>query len=425
MNLLLVDDQPNVLASLLSAINWQEIGISDVYAASSVLTAKEILRSKQIQILVTDIEMPVESGLSLIRWIREAGMQIECILLTSHADFFYAKQAIALEVFEYIVQPAKKEDILRAVENAQMRIYRRLEVEHLTKLNETTSNLQNAIIRQMFEQWPDNPSKHDAGDGLEQCIRQINDLGIACTPNSQILLMGVYITRWFTLPLPPLDLLPRYQKYLAEFLAFLRGDALSYCSKHNCFISAVFSEGSWNYEEYLRIFQKSISEKLRGSARIYYSVAPSREIAAALAALYGNLEDAQTDIHAKDEEPVIYVPFQSQSDAPPRASSNIGNYFCSIEAYIDRNIASPITRMQIADHLHLSPDYVSHIVRISADCSCKELILKKKMSLARQLLRTTNLPVGEVAQRCGYDNFAYFSRVYKSYYNTIPSSERT
>ena len=66
MNLLIVDDQSNVLTWLATSISWSDIGISHVYSASSVLTAKEIIRSHDIQILLTDIEMPVQSGLDLI-----------------------------------------------------------------------------------------------------------------------------------------------------------------------------------------------------------------------------------------------------------------------------------------------------------------------------------------------------------------------
>ena len=94
MNLLIVDDQPNILSALTNTIDWKKYGIYTVYTASSVLTAKNLIETKEIQILLSDIEMPMESGLNLVRWIRQKNLNIECILLTSHADFIYAKQEI-------------------------------------------------------------------------------------------------------------------------------------------------------------------------------------------------------------------------------------------------------------------------------------------------------------------------------------------
>ena len=54
MNILIVDDQPSVLVSLTSVIDWASAGIDEVYSASSSLTAKDIIRSKEIHILLTN-----------------------------------------------------------------------------------------------------------------------------------------------------------------------------------------------------------------------------------------------------------------------------------------------------------------------------------------------------------------------------------
>ena len=111
MNILLVDDQPSVLSSLKSGLNWSALLVHNVYTALNASEAREIILSHPIDILLTDIEMPKESGLSLLRWCRENHYQFECIFLTSHADFFYAQEAIQLESFDYILQPARYEDI--------------------------------------------------------------------------------------------------------------------------------------------------------------------------------------------------------------------------------------------------------------------------------------------------------------------------
>jgi two-component system, response regulator YesN len=72
--------------------------------------------------MLCDIEMPAESGLSLFRWVKKKGINVECIFLTAHADFIYAKEAIQLGGFDYILQPARYEDIEQAIVRAEEKI---------------------------------------------------------------------------------------------------------------------------------------------------------------------------------------------------------------------------------------------------------------------------------------------------------------
>lgn len=136
MNILIVDDQPNVISSLLQRVPWQGIGISNVYTANSALAARDVLFSKQVDILLADIEMPQENGLSLVRWIRSKGLEIECILLTSHANFYYAQIAISLEICDYVIQPAATEDIVRSIEKAKDKVFQKRQVKSKNPFND-------------------------------------------------------------------------------------------------------------------------------------------------------------------------------------------------------------------------------------------------------------------------------------------------
>ncbi len=122
MTVLLVDDIPRVVQSVQDGINWGRIGVTQVFSVYSARQAKEILTKEQVDILLCDIEMPYQNGFDLLKWCREQDMDLECIFLTAHADFEYARQALALDSFDYILQPAPLEDIAKAVENAMQRL---------------------------------------------------------------------------------------------------------------------------------------------------------------------------------------------------------------------------------------------------------------------------------------------------------------
>ena len=125
MTVLIVDDQTVVVSGILFGIDWSKLKIDRTFKAYNAYEAKKILQEYQVDIMLCDIEMPVENGLSLYAWTKEQNMDLECIFLTAHADFMYAKEAIRLGSFEYILQPARYEE----VENAILRAMEKLHVK--------------------------------------------------------------------------------------------------------------------------------------------------------------------------------------------------------------------------------------------------------------------------------------------------------
>lgn len=65
MKILVVDDQPDVVAGILDGVNWRALHVEKAYSALSAAEAKDLLLREKIDILLCDIEMPGESGLSL------------------------------------------------------------------------------------------------------------------------------------------------------------------------------------------------------------------------------------------------------------------------------------------------------------------------------------------------------------------------
>ena len=95
-----------------------------------------------------------------------------------------------------------------------------------------------------------------------------------------------------------------------------------------------------------------------------------------------------------------------------------------IEDYIHDHLESEITREDISEYVHLNVDYLGRIFKKDKGISLKEYIIDEKMRVARNLLRTTMLPVSFVASKVGYSNFSHFSRIYKKTFGISPTEER-
>lgn len=122
MNLLLVDDEIAMIQIMKESIDWKKLGFQKVFTAYNSEEAKDILESSAIDILLCDIEMPGESGLELIRWIQGIYPEIVCIILTGYPDFNYARSAISLGVYQYLLKPVAFEELEEAVVSAIERI---------------------------------------------------------------------------------------------------------------------------------------------------------------------------------------------------------------------------------------------------------------------------------------------------------------
>ncbi|HBA63177.1 MAG TPA: hypothetical protein DCZ20_04900 [Lachnospiraceae bacterium] len=122
MKILIVDDELIALNILKQSVRWRELGITEVYTAMNADAAKKILMTENIDLALCDIELPGESGLDLICWIQKIYPGIVCIILTAFPDFNYARSAISLGVFEYLLKPTSPTEIESTVKKAIERI---------------------------------------------------------------------------------------------------------------------------------------------------------------------------------------------------------------------------------------------------------------------------------------------------------------
>src|SRR5699024_9873349 len=119
----------------------------------NALEARTILEKNVIDVMLCDIEMPMENGLSLIRWVRQQKMPTRCVLLTAHPDFQYAREAIPLDVTDYVVQPAPYSEILRVARKAIRECGERVQQQTGGPLNEGDRKRQELMEGMALQSW--------------------------------------------------------------------------------------------------------------------------------------------------------------------------------------------------------------------------------------------------------------------------------
>lgn len=117
-DILLVDDELISLEGVQSALDWLKLGITNVYTALSMRKAQELFVDHPVDIMLCDIEMPNGSGIDLLRWVREHYPNTVCVFLTCHAHFDYAKEAVKLGAFDYLLKPTPYDELEQVLHKA-------------------------------------------------------------------------------------------------------------------------------------------------------------------------------------------------------------------------------------------------------------------------------------------------------------------
>lgn len=115
MNILLVDDKYDVVYGIAQGVDWQSIGEIRLFFAFSGKEALEIIEKNNIQLLITDIEMPGMNGLELADILQKRNADVGVIFLSSHDSFRYAQTAIRLGCYDYILQPVEYEKLQNSI----------------------------------------------------------------------------------------------------------------------------------------------------------------------------------------------------------------------------------------------------------------------------------------------------------------------
>ncbi|MDM4764759.1 response regulator [Pelomonas sp. SE-A7] len=119
---MVVDDEPE-LRTLLGEY-FQRHGLQ-VLTAGDAAEARELLQSQAPALMVLDVNMPGESGLSLARWLRETRPQIGIVMLTTASDPVDRIVGLELGADDYVPKPFELRELLARARAVMRRLAER------------------------------------------------------------------------------------------------------------------------------------------------------------------------------------------------------------------------------------------------------------------------------------------------------------
>lgn len=131
----IIDDEQKIIQVMRNIELWVELDIEVIGEALNGKDGMKLILDKQPDIVITDIYMPVMNGLAMIEQLRAQQYIGKIIVLSGYSDFEYARQALRLQVDDYLSKPISldtmKEVLLRTTREIEAYNLQRLEMEEL------------------------------------------------------------------------------------------------------------------------------------------------------------------------------------------------------------------------------------------------------------------------------------------------------
>lgn len=116
-SILLVDDERWVRAALRWTIEQTALPFHVAHECSNGKEAADWLKCNQVDLVLTDIRMPVMDGLTLAKAVKTIIRTTDVIIISVHDDFALVQQALREGVFDYLLKPVETEQLAACLSN--------------------------------------------------------------------------------------------------------------------------------------------------------------------------------------------------------------------------------------------------------------------------------------------------------------------
>lgn len=349
----------------------------EIYEAKNGREALEMMEKNVIDILLSDIQMGIMSGIELAAKVRNMYPDLEILFFSGYDDFEYVKSALSLRAVNYILKPINPDELNRSLK------------EIIERLN--SKNIQYAKSRQYIER---------------NFFNEREEKRIMVSSES---------------------------KDDSEVLKKRKGKQ-EYSEADSLLMKEIEKALSMKNASLLRIKVNELLEKYTDTnprSHIYI-----RFICTSLLQLLIQELPYDTEEFEKAAEQVFM--FRRFSDIEHLLREYLESVISHIEQeltasnyvvyqvkqYIDTHYHEMLNLNQLAEQVFLSSNYLSNVFTKYTGYSLNKYIKQVRLTKAKEFLRTTNMKIADVGKAVGYPNTSYFIKKFQEMFGTTPEKYR-
>lgn len=410
---MIVDDSPYVLQYVCNLIDWENF---DFILTGSYTNAHSLLADAAKDMpdaVITDITMPVMNGIELATELYTLNPDIKIIFISSYSEFEYAKKALELHIFDYLLKPVQ----ITQLEKVMTKLLKHLKDQELQRHKQHLEESQKSFHRKAaLTHYLSRLLFHASSE--EKIFAEMRRLG-------------------FVLPYT-------YHIYIASITPFLPADSYIYSSLERSHpdirIIPLVTDTEYGtllilyndeneqvpVADLLTNFCIDAETQLHANITVGYSV-PSLRFAQ-MPQLYEQAKAALSLlIQTESSVPILsYTDIPSES-IPMDINSDTALYSQKVKTmldYIHCNFMNDISTKDVTGQVYLSTNYANSFFVDECGMTISDYLTQYRIEKGKQLLTQTEENITKIAELVGYGSKTAFYLAFKRHTNMSPTEYR-
>lgn len=374
--ILVVDDEKNIADGIAYTLN-AELEDAEVHVCYGSQSAKEVAKEHYIDLIVCDIDMPKQNGLSLCKELLARYPALKIIFLTGFSEFSYTYEALKLPDASYVLKLEDDEVLLGAVREK----IAALEYEKRRKAELAKERQLNRKLTAQLEDLR-----------LEKAIASEGDESFCG---------AAFVLMRFSEP---------FDRALLE--AAFSGTA-SFAGEGRIYLAAIGGEGNLNVTlERMHRIQQELFDAT-GAFSVFVFDRPCTEAS-------DRRYERLVKEGGKNPDALYFLDTAEHAEVSVSAEepdAQIGR----IEKYIAEHLNEELSLTLLADLIHYNPAYLSRKFKQVTGENLHAYILDRRLEKAEKMLLESNAYVQEIAAQCGFPNPTQFGIAFMKRRGCSPS----
>lgn len=453
IRVLIVDDEKIVRKGLVSFMPWQDFGMVVVGEANNGENALQFMETHMVDLLLTDLAMPVMSGIELMREVRRRFPHVQIAVLTLHQDFEYVQEALRLGAIDYLVKTQLEEERIEDVLGRMAALMERKIPAPAPASAASPSARQTGPVEELYalyalhphsdEAKPDIPLPEGAAEADAGVWYWTRRLPEPFRPRPDYALVEFRDIR----DIPDLDrgsllrLLRLYRKHHLFYdydpskpLHFAASRSILHRGTEEAVPEMNAAKQDWLALQW--VFDDAVFHRMVLELRSM-NLPPIR-----LARMFYTLTDEWNRLYRQLlAAPIVVEDFFAswfhfeawlrgsreallQANAKPQYSAEIRNSIAKAMNIVKQRLDQPPGAGEIAQMVNMSGSYFSQCFKQIAGQTYTDYLRDIRMERAKEYLTKTNKTIQWIAEQIGYHDEKYFSRLFRDQVGMLPSDYR-
>ena len=435
--MIIVDDEKLIRTGLESYLDWNEMNIEIIGTYADGKEALDTIRLNSPDIVLADISMPVMNGIELLKQTRLEGFQTEFIFISAYSEFRFAQDAVKYGAFDYLLKPIED----HVLKDCILRCIRQID----SKKPSEKGKLELPLVNNLFY------GALNGSPGTDEALKSLllqngipqDTLLLAAEPGKAESVLSDIPIHAILQPDCTVALFDAENQYRPKDIptnAISGNIHASLCrlllqqwiEKHQHRTGETDSESEEQWlkrilnlaEEAIKHDGANLANLTAQCAELLNSLIPdneksngrTREQASGIQNIHSMQKRTEHAYGLLD-----YTYSEGLNILAQYSEGTISPYTRKAVALIQERYSQPISLSTVAKELHISSSHLSVTFKNDTGVAFSDYLFEKRMATAKDLLRSSDARVYEVAQAVGYPDLAQFSKRFKQYYHISPS----